>query len=77
MRRESAPHLLLVTVGTVRTDHSSVYGDSKPTIPNLDRVAAARMRVELRRRREARGRPAGQTLSEQDCASLQALGYVQ
>jgi hypothetical protein len=77
MWRESAPYLLLVTVDTLQADHCSVYGDPKPTIPNLDRVAAAGLRVELRRWREARGRPAEQTLSEQDRASLQALGYVQ
>lgn len=46
-RHESAANLLLVTVDTLRADHCSSYGYPKPTTPNLDRVAAAGVRVDL------------------------------
>jgi arylsulfatase A-like enzyme len=44
--QESAPNLLLVTVDTLRADHCSAYGYPQPTTANLDRVAAAGVRVD-------------------------------
>lgn len=40
------PHLiLLLTLDTIRMDHLSVYGYSKPTTPNLERLAQQGVRV--------------------------------
>ncbi len=34
------PSVLLITLDTTRADHLGIYGSSKPTSPNLDRLAA-------------------------------------
>ena len=36
----SRPNLILISLDTVRADHLSVYGYSRPTSPNLERFAA-------------------------------------
>lgn len=36
----SPPHVLLVTIDTLRADHLSAYGYERPTSPNLDRLAS-------------------------------------
>lgn len=40
------PDILLVTVDSLRADHLSCYGYSRPTSPNLDRLAAEGARFE-------------------------------
>lgn len=40
------PHLLLVTVDTLRADHTSAYGYERETTPNLDQLAAEGVRFE-------------------------------
>jgi arylsulfatase A-like enzyme len=38
--RPGAPNVLMVVIDTLRADHLSSYGYSRPTTPNLDRLAA-------------------------------------
>lgn len=37
--RRRSPNVVLITLDTVRADHLSAYGYSRPTTPNLDRLA--------------------------------------
>ena len=37
--RASSPNVLLITLDTLRADHLSSYGYSRPTTPNIDRLA--------------------------------------
>ena len=40
------PNIVLIVLDTVRADHLSCYGYSRPTTPNLDRLAARGVRFE-------------------------------
>lgn len=39
-KRESTPNVIVITLDTLRADHLGCYGYSRPTSPNLDRIAS-------------------------------------
>ncbi|MGH9360231.1 MAG: sulfatase, partial [Terriglobia bacterium] len=43
---QRSPNIALIVLDTVRADHLSCYGYSRPTTPNLDRLAARGVRFE-------------------------------
>lgn len=45
-RDASQPDVLLISIDTLRADHLSVYGHSRKTTPNLDRLAARSVRFD-------------------------------
>ena len=48
-RGETAPHLLIITVDTLRADRLSSYGYDRATSPNIDRLLASGIRFEQAR----------------------------
>ena len=48
-RRADSPHVILITVDTLRADRLSGYGYERPTSPNLDALFATGVRFEVAR----------------------------